>query len=87
MKWIVIVAFILLGIIVIARVFVIYFFNKSGRTNRLNGKNKSHSKSDAEKPVRKKRENLDEYADDDFKQKPYNGRSSDMVEEIPEEDN
>jgi len=85
MKWIVIAAFILLGIIVIARVFVIYFFNKSGRTNRL--KNKSHSKSDAEKPARKERKNLDEYADDDFKQKPYNGQSSDMVEEIPEDDN
>ena len=87
MKWIVIAAFILLGIIVIARVFVIYFFNKSGRTNRLNGKNKSNSKLDEEDDMREEIESFDEYAYDDFKQKPYNGQSSDKVEEIPEEDN
>lgn len=87
MKWIVIAAFILLGIIVIARVFVIYFFNKTGRVNKLKGNNKSHSKFNTEEPARKRREISDEYAEDDFKQKPHNGQSADMVEEVPEDDN
>lgn len=82
----VIAAFILLGIIVISRVFAVYFFNKSGRAKRLKGKNNSRLKPDAKQLIKTKNKYGNEYDDSAFFSTPDNEQSANMIEKCPEDD-